>query len=74
MLLYFLGTAVWAGVFIAYMQTNKSDSNLWEKSYGDLVWKETWVVLCVIGSIFWPLAILVLSIYKLAFKFLNRSK
>lgn len=73
-LFYFLVSTIWLSVFIAYMQANKGDRNLWEKFYDDFVWKDQHIALCIVGAFFWPLAILGVCIYKPALKFFNRSK
>jgi len=71
MLLYIIGVILFAGIFAAYIQSQKDNpkSNLWERfSYLQDEWNVGAIVLLIFGSLFWFAAIPIWIVYRIAYK------
>jgi hypothetical protein len=71
MILYILISVIYCATFIAFMNTRDTEDKRYFK-YGD--WKFGAIMLCLLGTIAWPLVISFIIIYKIAFKILNKNK
>jgi len=70
---YLLISVLYCATFIAFMKTKENDeSEAYMDRYGD--WHAQYLLLCLLGTIAWPLVIPFIAIYKLAFKILNKNK
>ena len=68
---YVLVSIIYCATFIAFMNTrDQTDERYF--MYGD--WQFGAIMLCLLGTIAWPLVIPFIAIYKLAFKILNKNK
>ena len=66
---YLLISVLYCATFIAWMKTKEDDNEYWD--YGD--WGAKYILLCILGTIVWPLIIPFIIFYKLAFKILNKT-
>jgi hypothetical protein len=86
--LYLLISAIYAGVFIAYTHSHRDSVQLWETSYeyrynrrkedqqpiftGE--WTGFAIALLILGTLFWPLTVPAILVYRLTTKILNKNK
>jgi len=71
---YLLISVLYCATFIAFMKTkenNESESEIYMYRYGD--WHMKYILLCMLGTVIWPLVIQFLIFYKIAFKILNKT-
>jgi hypothetical protein len=52
------------------MKTKENNNEYWD--YGD--WYPKYIILCLLGTVLWPLVIPFIISYKIAFKILNKNK
>ena len=68
--LYLLISIIYCAIFIAWMKTKENDESYVDR-YGD--WNGQYILLCLLGTIIWPLVIPFIIFYKIAFKILNKQ-
>lgn len=68
--LYLLISIIYCAIFIAWMKTKENNNEYWD--YGD--WYPKYIILCLLGTVLWPLVIPFIIFYKIAFKILNKNK
>jgi uncharacterized membrane protein YiaA len=71
---YLLISVLYCATFIAWMKTKEKDeyeSVDYMDRYGD--WHIKYILLCILGTLLWPLVIPFIIFYKLAFKILNKT-
>jgi hypothetical protein len=69
---YILISVLYCATFIAFMKTKEDDeSESYMDRYGD--WHMKYILLCILGTFFWPLVIPFIIFYKIAFKILNKT-
>ena len=59
---YFLISVLYCAIFVAWMKVKENDTE-YVDGYGD--WEMKYIVLCIVGTILWPLVIPFLIIYKI---------
>ena len=70
---YLLISILYCATFVAFMKTKKDDeSETYMDAYGE--WNGQYLILCIVGTFFWPLVIPFMVFYKVAFKILNKNK
>lgn len=70
---YLLVSVLYCATFVAFMNTKEGDeSETYMDRYGD--WHAQYIILCLLGTVLWPLVIPFIIFYKLAFKILNKNK
>ena len=75
MIAYFIMCVLYCATFVAFMQTNNLNPKYWDVyQYSDPSWKVESIVLCIVGTFFWPGIILFLIFHRIAFKILNKNK
>ena len=75
MIFYILVSIIYWGVFAAFMQTHKDDPRYWDiYQYTDNSWKLETILSFILGGLVWPVFIIFMIIYKIAFKILNKNK
>ena len=67
---YLLISVLYCATFIAWMKTKENDESYVDR-YGD--WNGQYILLCLLGTFFWPLVIPFIIFYKIAFKILNKT-
>jgi hypothetical protein len=70
MIFYLLMCVIYCATFIAFMKTKENETPYWD-GYGS--WEIQYVLLCVLGTVLWPLIIPFIIFYKIAFKILNKQ-
>jgi len=71
---YLLISVLYCATFIAFMKTkenNEDESINYMDRYGD--WHMKYILLCILGTLLWPLVIPFIIFYKIAFKILNKT-
>lgn len=69
--LYSLISIIWFSVFYAFMQKHKPQNKYTSNIYwSDGEWKSIYIILMIVGVLFWWVAILVIIFVKLANKYL----
>lgn len=69
MIFYLLISVIYCATFIAFMNTQENNDEYWD--YGD--WEIRYILLCLLGTLLWPLIIPFLIFYKVAYKLLNKT-
>lgn len=72
MIFYLLISVIYCATFIAFMNTKKDDDQYWDTRY-DSGWEAKYIMLCILGTLAWPLIIPFIIFYKIAFKILNKQ-
>jgi hypothetical protein len=70
MIFYLLISVIYCATFVAFLNTKKGDESYMDR-YGD--WHMKYILLCMLGTVIWPLVIPFLIFYKIAFKILNKT-
>jgi hypothetical protein len=70
MIFYLLISVIYCATFVAFLNTKKGDESYMDR-YGD--WHMKYILLCMLGTVIWPLVIPFLIFYKIAFKILNKQ-
>ena len=68
-LFYLLISIIYCATFVAFMKTKENDDDYVENWGG---WQFQYIMLCILGTIAWPLIISFGIFYKIAFKILNK--
>lgn len=68
--LHLLISIIYCATFIAWMKTKEDNNEYWK--YGE--WNPKYIILCLLGTLLWPLVIPFIIFYKIAFKILNKNK
>jgi len=75
-ILYVLISIIYCATFVAFMKTKQPteernySNEYWDKYDG---WEFQYIMLCIVGTLLWPLIIPFMIIYKIAFKILNKT-
>ena len=69
MIAYILISIIYCATFIAWMKVKENDET-YVDSWGD--WHPKYIILCVLGTILWPLIIPFIFLYRIALKVLNK--
>jgi len=67
---YVFISVLYCAVYLAWLKTKSSDDERYY-DYGDL--KFEYIMLCILGTLLWPLIIPFLIVHKIAFKILNKQ-
>lgn len=77
--LYWGISLIWLGVFYAFMQSKKpkdeyETNDYWSDWTGDdNIWRPLYMLVCVLGILFWWVMIIVIFIIKLSNKYLFKK-
>jgi len=75
MIFYALVSIIYWGVFAAFMQVNKDNPKYWDiYQYTENSWRFEIMLAFILGGLLWPVFIVFMIIYKIAFKILNKNK